>query len=148
MGRRGPARLPTALHVLHGNPSHLKLPGDEVKPERLLPRCPAFLTGEARLFFQREAPRLFRLGLLTELDDSEFVMLAKSWQRWQQAEAAVERSLEGSGRLSRLRVVVAIRYAVQFRQLAGDFGMSPSARARLSIGDRDGADDDGSGILS
>lgn len=151
MGRRGPAPRPTALRVLEGSGgrtlAHRPLPKGEPMPQRMTPRCPASLTGEARAFFQREAPRLFRLGLLTELDDAEFVLLAKSYQRWEQAEAAVERSLEATGRLSRLRVVVAVRYAAQFRQLASDFGMSPAARARLSLDDRDGADDL-DGILS
>jgi len=139
---------PLALRVLEGNREHRPLPVGEVKPERMLHRCPAFLTGEARAFFQREAPRLFRLGLSTELDGETLVVLAKTYQRWQQAEAAVDRSLEATARLNRLRVVVAVRYAAQFRQLASDFGMSPSARARLSIGAHDEDFEDRDGILS
>jgi P27 family predicted phage terminase small subunit len=138
---------PLALKILSGNPGHRPLPTGEVRPEQMLHRCPTWLAGEARAFFQREVPRLFRLGLSTELDGAELVMLAQSYQRWQQAELAVGRSLEATGRLNRLRVVVAVRYAAQFRQLASDFGMSPSARVRISPGARDDSDD-GFGILS
>ncbi len=139
---------PLALRVLEGNREHRPLPVGEPRPAPMQHHCPAFLTGEARAFFQREAPRLYRLGLSTELDGAELVMLAQSFQRWQQAELAVGRSLEATGRLNRLRVVVAVRYAAQFRQLAADFGMSPAARVRLTLSGRDGADDDDLGILS
>ena len=147
LGRRGPAPKPTALRVLEGNPSHRPLPKNEPKPMRAMPRRPALLTGEARLEWERQAPRLFRLGVLTEVDGSVLTLYCQNFKRWLQAEAAVEKTLEATGRLNRMRVLIAHRYGQAVLQLAGQLGLSPSARARMSTVDRDDVDDF-AGILS
>jgi P27 family predicted phage terminase small subunit len=113
-----------------------------------MPRRPALLTGEARLEWERQAPRLFRLGLLTELDGPVLTLYCQNWKRWLQAEAAVEATLEATGRLNRMRVLVAQRYGQAVLQLAGQLGLSPSARTRINMGDHDEDRDDLLGILS
>jgi P27 family predicted phage terminase small subunit len=104
------------------------------------------LTGEARAYFLRQSRRLHGLRLLTEIDVETLVLAAQSYKRWLQAEEAVEKSLMATGRLNRLRVVVATKYASQYLQLAREFGLSPAARVRLETGDHDL--DDALGILS
>jgi len=91
---------------------------------------------------------LFRLGLLTELDGEMLARYCQTHKRYLQAEESIEKGLQATGRLNRLRVVVAHKYLAALNQLAGQFGMSPSARARLSL--KDGAEDefDSDGILS
>ncbi len=150
MGRRGPLPEPTRLKVLKGGSKHTHrpLPVHEPQPAMLLPsRPPAVLRGEAATLWRRLAPRLHRLGLLTELDQEALVLLCSSWARWCQAEAAVQRSLEASGRFNRLKVLIANRYAAQFRGLAAEFGLSPAARVRLASGSDSGTDD-AAGVLS
>lgn len=151
MGRRGPSPRPTALRVLEGSGgrtlAHRPLPVGEPMPQRVMPRRPAVLTGEARLEWERQAPRLFRMGVLTEVDGTALTLYCQAYKRWLQAEDGVEKALMATGRLSRLRVLVAHRYAQQLLQLAGHLGLSPAARARITLGDG-GVDDDLDGILS
>ncbi len=143
MGRRGPAPKPTVLRVLEGRVQHRPLPVGEPMPRLVMPRRPAVLTGEARAEWDRQASKLHAMGVLTEVDGSVLTMYCQSWKRWLQAEAAVERSLEATGRLNRLRVLVAHRYASQVLQLAGQLGLTPSARTRMATqggGDEDEVD--------
>ena len=85
----------------------------------MLHRCPAFLERTdrgGRAFFQREAPRLFRLGLSTELPTARRPSCRRNLPTLAAGgRAAVDRSLEATAGLNRLRVVVAVRYAAQFR---------------------------------
>ena len=113
-----------------------------------MPPRPAMLTGEARAEWDRQAPRLFALGVLTEIDGTVLTMYCQNFKRWLQAESDVERSLTATGRLSRLRTVTAHRYGQAVQQLADKLGLSPSARIRLQHGDRDDDFDDGAGVLS
>lgn len=147
MGRRGPAPEPTALRVLHGNPSRRPLPLDSPQPRHVMPRRPEMLTGEARAEWDRQAPRLFALGVLTEVDGTVLTMYCQNYKRWLQAEADVERSLTATGRLSRLRTVTAHRYAQAVQQLGDKLGLNPSARTRIFAGDRNEAFAD-DGVLS
>jgi P27 family predicted phage terminase small subunit len=141
-------RKPLALRVLEGNREHRPLPTGEPNPQPMLPPCPGWLTGEGKAFWERMAPRLYRLGLLTELDTESLAVCSQMYGRWRQAEQSVQRSLEATGRFNRLRVITATRYLDRFNQLAAAFGMTPAARAHITgVGDREEADD-GFGILS
>src|SRR5690349_1761687 len=70
MGERGPARKPTALRVLEGDQSHRPPNRREPKPKIRAdtPRAPEHLEAVARATWNRLAPELHRLGLLTDVD--------------------------------------------------------------------------------
>jgi hypothetical protein len=60
---------PASLKLITGNPGKHPLNKNEPNPKREIPPCPDFLQGEARKTWHKVAKKLFRIGLLTELDD-------------------------------------------------------------------------------
>lgn len=148
MGRRGPAPRPTQLTVLYGNPGHRTLPVGEPEPAHKMPRRPALLTGEALAEWNRQAPRLFAMKVITEVDSAVMALYCVNWSRWVAAEAAVERSLDATGRLNRMRVLVAMKYATALLQAAGQLGLTPSARARIQLREAELYEPDSEGVLS
>ncbi len=83
MGRRGPRPQPTALRVLRGNPGKRPLNADEPKPASIASIAPpVWLDPTAAEAWRELAPRLQKLGLLTELDQQRFSMLCIHWSRW------------------------------------------------------------------
>lgn len=97
--------------------------------------CPAWLEGEAKREWNRVAPELGRLGLLTVVDVPAFAGYCQSYRRWREAEAAVSaaitagalgmavsQGLEGMAR-ERLRLM---------KTLAAEFGFTPASRSRVT----------------
>src|SRR5688500_3869820 len=72
----GPAPKPTALKILHGNPGKRKLNDQEPQPS-VGAKPPAYIMARPALLaeWNRHAPRLTRLGLLTEIDDDALAMI-------------------------------------------------------------------------
>lgn len=144
MGLRGPAPKPTALKVLAGNPGKRPLNAAEPKPDRALPKCPAWLRKEAKAEWKRIAGKLHKAGVLTSVDGSALAVYCQTWARWVEAEREVERlsqvttSAKGSLYMSPwLTAAMAAGKAVA--DLAAQFGMTPSSRSRITAQ----ADDDG-----
>jgi phage terminase small subunit len=65
---RGRKPHPTLLKLVKGNPGHRPLTDSEPAPRKMLPEPPAELSGDARKEWDRVAPELYRMGLLTGLD--------------------------------------------------------------------------------
>jgi P27 family predicted phage terminase small subunit len=130
----GPAPLPTRLKLMRGNPGHEKLNRDEPQPP-VAPRCPEppeGLTGDARATWAYQAPRLHRLGLLTEVDGIAFEIYCRLVGRWR----AIERQLDDAGVVVPGPYLTAAREAARAVLAAGaEFGLSPSARVRVRAGD-------------
>lgn len=139
MGLRGPAPTPTVLNELRGNPGKRKAPEGEPKPPAVMPPRPPILTGDARGAWDWLAPRLFDLGLLTEIDG---VALATYCQAWAQFVKATK-ELKANGytfTTSKGYVGVSPMLAVQSRaietlnRVGAQFGMTPSSRTRIRLG--------------
>ena len=88
---RGRKTIPTARKRLEGNPGKRKLNEDEPKPEHKMPEKPAFLSGEAGLVWDRFAPDLYRLKLLTAIDGAAFAAACMAYSRWLQAEQEIDK---------------------------------------------------------
>lgn len=74
------ARKPTALRALEGGRSHsLKKPEEvnEPKPDPRAPVCPGDIDAEAKRTWNRLAPSIERLGLLTQIDGDKFAGLCQ-----------------------------------------------------------------------
>src|SRR3990167_9530086 len=80
---------PTRLKVLEGNPGKRPLPADEPEPRMLSIECPEMLQGEARVEWERLAPELSALGLLTTVDRAGLVAYCQAWGRLVMAEAFI-----------------------------------------------------------
>ena len=127
---------------------HRALPIGEPEPRHAMPHRPSGLTGEALAEWNRQAPRLFQMRVLTEVDGAVLALYCQSWSRWTAAEASVQRSLEATGRFNRMKVLVAQKYATALLQAAGQLGMTPSARARIQLRESDLDESFSDGILS
>ena len=134
MGRRGPAPRPSKLNELRGNPGKRKK-HKEPEPAAAETTCPGWLEGEAKDEWDRMAPELGRLGLLTVVDLRAFAGYCQSYRRWREAERAVSamiaaggltmaisQGLEGMAR-ERLRLMM---------RLAAEFGFTPASRSRVT----------------
>lgn len=149
MGVRGPKPLPPNVHRLRGNPSKRPMAAlldDVVRPDVAAPKCPDFLGEEAKREWRRIVKHLLPLGLLAEIDLAALTNYCTAWGDlvWSEREIAKQAGDEGQGRISRIAAgsqkisaVVSLKYLAMERvaKYAAEFGMSPSARSRVSAGD-------------
>lgn len=134
---RGRKPKPTALRLLQGNPGKRRINTNEPKPpavETIDP--PATLDGEARAEWERRAPQLLAVGLLTEVDLPAFLMYCQSWGRLQDAEAKLKSTGEVVKTPSGYPVInpfrtIANKALTQCQQFWAEFGMMPSSRSRV-----------------
>lgn len=140
MGLRGPAPEPLALKVLKGTAR---------RPDRVpqpsvgggLPACPAWLEPEAKREWRRVAPELRRLGLLTVVDRAALAGYCQAYSRWRAAE---ERVRDGELTFTtqtgfvgvRPEVAIAQKSLALVRAFCHEFGLTPSARARMTVPER------------
>ena len=83
---RGRKPTPTALHLLRGNPGKRRRDAREPKPAAAgsAPPRPGWRTTPG-LEWQRLAPMLARLGVLTETDADALAAYCEAWVTWKQA---------------------------------------------------------------
>jgi len=142
----GPAPKPTALKLLAGNPGKRTLNQNEPQPERIIPAMPRGMPKPAQRFWKTYADRLDRLGLLTEVDDPAFTLMAIHYGvAWEAARILRDEGLAtvDENALTRKHPMLQVlRDSTRtFLQLADRFGLTPSARARLSIPEQATLDD-------
>lgn len=148
MGARGPAPKPVALKVLEGNPGKRAINHDEPKPTPIAPPCPSWLMDEAKAEWDRVAPELERLGLLTRVDGAALAAYCQAYARWVEAEKDI--SLHGTTSVSlhgmevaRPAVAMAQKSAQMVKAFAAEFGLTPSSRGRMALPPQDpGGNDD------
>lgn len=137
---RGRKPTPTALKILRGNPGKRPLNAQEATPcaADLVP--PDWLTDIAQSEWADKAPMLQRLGLLTEADVDAFAMYCATFARWKEAEQKVLQSglLIKSGSNNGIPVVnpylsIANKAQRDATKLLVEFGLTPSARARVKV---------------
>jgi P27 family predicted phage terminase small subunit len=113
--------------------------GNSLQPPRSkVYRCPSWLSNEAKELWRDLAPRLLKLGVLTALDRAAFTALCVTYGRmWQiEREFAKADALVSDGRGGLKKNPLESSYkgiCEMFRKLAGDFGLTPVSRGRISI---------------
>lgn len=133
--RRGRPAKPTALRILHGDQaSRVNL--DEPVPGAAEVIAPDDLTEEARAVWDRLAPDLVRVGVLTPWDVDAFGMLCRELTWYHKARALVDGSnvliAGAAGRLEKNpALAVAHDCETRFNVLAARFGLTPSDRQAL-----------------
>lgn len=137
---RGRKPTPTALRLLRGNPRKRPVNAAEPKPAALVDAAPpAWLPAAGKREWSRVAPMLARLGVLTETDAAALAAYCEAWVTWRQATAAMrkgglvaERQTDaGPVLLTSPYVKIAHDAMNQMRAFLIEFGMTPSARARI-----------------
>lgn len=146
MGKRGPARKPTNLKLLEGNPGKRPIPQYEPKPKPIRPKRPAWLDNEAKREWDRLAPELEKLGLLTTIDGTAFAAYCQSYSRWRQAEETLKKHgtvfKTPSGYIQQLpQVAIARNYAKIMREFCMQFGLTPASRSSIDLKPSTGEED-------
>ena len=136
LGVRGPAPKPTALKRLEGTFRKDRVAVNEPMPMRtgLIP--PDWLGEDALEEWNRVAPELDRLQLSTVVDYATFLGYCMSFARALEAEEEI--AIHGLvletfyGRVANPAVSIARTEWAQVRKFAAEFGLTPSARTRVS----------------
>ena len=129
---------PTRLKLLEGNRGKRKLDVDaEPRPRLDVPVCPEHLGGEARAEWERIAPELERLGLLTGVDVVALAGYCANWATVIEAERILgEEGVVIDGRQGlRMNPAQTIRnqaYTALHRFIV-EFGLSPASRSRIKV---------------
>lgn len=147
---RGRKPKPTARKRLEGNPGKRPLNADEPKPTLGVPECPAFLSSVAKQFWNELIPELERMGLLAKIDGKALAAACQSYARWVQAERDITKygilidspiiskktgDIIGSMLKKNPACNAAHNSLTQMRAFFSCFGMDPSSRSRLNVGD-------------
>lgn len=164
MARPGPKPLPANVHVLRGNASKKPLGAilDEFRPEVEIPDFPSWIWPEAKKEWKRIATELERYGLVSKLDRAALVLYCQAWAKMVWAERALTRAMKqaedereaaeregrpytgGDGLMVKTangnftyshHWVVGKHAASEVKRYLDLFGLSPSARSRVTVSD-------------
>lgn len=144
MGRRGPAPTPTPVLTLRGSTLATdKRRAREVKPPTGAPLCPDWLDADSKAAWAQLVPTLELMGILTTVDSNALARYCKLWARWRKMEAFIDEKgemypLKGDdGHVKCFQqwpqVAISHKLAQQLTRLEAEFGMTPSARARIQV---------------
>jgi P27 family predicted phage terminase small subunit len=140
MSKPGPKPEPAAIRLQKGNPGRRPIGSDPVAAApfgSVLP--PAWLAGEGLMIWQRLAPRLERMKLLTPVDAEAFARYCRSFARWLamsrqlDAEGETYEAQGAHGKLRRAHPAFMISDRLERALVAAEdrFGLNPSERQRL-----------------
>ena len=144
MGRRGPAPTPTTVLKLRGSTLVTRhREAAEVRAPVGRPDCPDWLDETAQAMWNHLIPLLEGMGVLTRIDGNALARYCSLWSRWRKMEAFIQdkgemyplRGDDGKVKCFQqwTQVSIAGKLALQLTRLEQEFGMTPSARARIQI---------------
>lgn len=152
MGKRGPKKKPTAKKKLEGTHRKDRAPEHEPEPRKdaAILAAPEWLGPGARGEWDRLAPELYRLGLLTVADFALFAAYCDAFSRWKEMTARIE-ELEQAGELvtevgengyrqQAPEASMQRRYFEMLMDLSARFGFDPASRADIDVEPRAGDD--------
>lgn len=150
MAKPGPRPKPTANLKLHGTFRKDRRFEDEPVPDGGMPERPTFLTGPAKKEWGRLALLLYEKGVLTTWDLTTFAQYCWHWGEWVSLGRAIKKA-KGDKKDLRTRYTATtskggecldVLVQAQFkalaacRSLATEFGLTPSSRTRIKIGEK------------
>jgi P27 family predicted phage terminase small subunit len=147
--------MPGALHLINGNASkkpRAQLLDEVVRPDVAIPPCPAHLGKEARAEWKRISKHLEQLGLITQIDRAALAAYCHAWGEFVWASNRIkqlnaEDPTGDNGRIGKTPsgyLQISVHQQVLNRALdhmnkfLAEFGMSPSARSRVTPSDAQG----------
>lgn len=147
----GPKPLPPNVHLLRGNPSKKAFAdlNDGMKPPVEAPAAPSHLTSDAKKEWKRIVPLLLAEGALAKIDMAALAVYCLHYARWRQAEKKIADlnradpdnlpglvTKMGTGyQQSSAWVHLSNRSVEIMYKFLCEFGMTPSARSRVTPGD-------------
>lgn len=141
MGQRGPAPKPTPLRVLHGDRKD-RINTSEPKPASVVVECPTWLPPTAKTVWSRLGPDLAKKEVLTFWDVDLFARFcwfsAQSMKLMKQVdkEGLIVKGDKGV-RVKNPAMQLIRDMTAEMRAIGAKFGLTPSDRTNLSMGDPD-----------
>jgi P27 family predicted phage terminase small subunit len=145
MAKAGRKPKPASVHLLNGNPGKRNLEArfdKETDASKIrvkeVPLAPEWLDITARQEWERVAPLLMDIQVLTEADLSALEMYCKSYSRWKEAERQMDAARstimktgkDGSYLQQLPQISISQKYQKICQSWMSEFGLTPSARAR------------------
>lgn len=141
---RGRKPLPSHLKLVQGNRGKRQIKHDEIEFEASLPMPPPHLCDDAKVEWGRVSHMLYALRLLSNADVAALSAYCESWALFKQAKEALNlmaktdqvtkglliKTSNGNAIQNPL-VGIANKAAADMVRYAAEFGMTPSARARI-----------------
>jgi len=142
---RGPKPTPLHLALVRGRPDRKMPKADKVvQPPLDVPTPPPHLSEDARVEWDRIVHVLVGLHMMTPVDRAPLAAYCEAYGRWVQAERALRTMAEkdlvtrglmikttGGNLIQNPLVGTANKAMADMVRYAAEFGMTPSARARL-----------------
>lgn len=134
---RGRKKKPLELINLHGNPGKRPIPEGIPQPEKLydVPPAPEYLNNIAKEIWNKIAPELVRIGVLTKIDvyTLEQCCIGLSIARMAACKINEETLIYSSkGKVGRTPFLIVLRESLDLFQTYGaNLGLSPADRMRL-----------------
>lgn len=142
MAPRGPKPKPSALKLIEGG--KIDKDGNEPLPVLALPDPPSHLDDVAVAHWQEKAPELYRLGLLSDIDQGALACMCMAWSTFVRSAEMLKRMRTEDGRFDSLVIQTKNLNIIQnpiigtmnkamadYVKYAAEFGMTPSARSRI-----------------
>lgn len=135
----GRTPAPTALKVVRGErPDRINQNEPRPTVSAKVPTCPAHLSASAKRVWRRLAPELHRAGVLTDWDREALgvwceavVIHRQAVEELQSAELVITGD---NGNQVKNPLLQIVRDSAQtIRAFAGEFGLTPSSRGRISM---------------
>ncbi|WP_341989770.1 phage terminase small subunit P27 family [Azorhizobium sp. AG788] len=144
MSRPGPKPEPASVKRAKGNPSRRPIGAD---PEMLAPAPangiipPPWLKGDGLAIWERRAPQLVAMRLLTQTDSEAFGRYCRNFARWLKMQVALDETGESyvtesaHGTMRRLtpEFMAADRLERQLAATEDRFGLNPAERQRIMV---------------
>lgn len=152
MGERGPKPIPTETLKRRGSWRGDKNKS-EPKPPSGRPKMPSWIGSDsyARLAWRQLMPILDNMGVITKADSIAFTRYCKLYSRWRQCEEYIEKegmtferknyNGEVTGYCKRPEIDISKECSVEMGKIEAQFGLTPSARSRITLDDGDGVID-------
>ena len=143
MGLRGPRPLPSKVLEGHGS-WRANIVRDEPVPPKGRPPCPEWLDEDATQVWNQTVEHLEIMQLLTIVDGNALARYCQTFARWKRAEEFIQKYGEtyplkdekGQVRcfMPWPQVAISHKLATLLTRLEQEFGLTPSARSRVSVG--------------
>lgn len=135
-GRRGPPPKPSKLKKLQGTYRKDRAAARELVAKPGVPPRPTWLNAEGKAEWDRVVPQLEALGILAVIDQSMLADYCTAHALAVNATKKYQRegmTIKVNGQLQKHPAVkIAQEARAQAARLAGEFGLSPSSRTRIS----------------
>ena len=145
---RGRKRKPRELHIVEDTLRKDRHGARGLDVSGELPVCPPWLSATAAKEWHRLLPELDRLGIISKTDTGVLAAYCMAWGKLRSTELILRKQglvircgVDGTSRKPHPALTIQRTAVAELRQLAGELGLSPTARERLS-GDDDAGDPD------